>query len=250
MVSEVPSSHLWPEGTILYPLWDYRAHSDSAGQLPLSSPEERACNVSSGAVARWRDDTGFDGAEEDLFFYIYGVLHSPDYRAAFAVDLIKNEPHVPTDLDADTTSSFVAAGRALSALHLGYESAEPWTGLQIAGIGSSTDLNVEKMRLEVGDDGHDVTIRYNSSVTVNNIPARALDYKVGSRSALEWMVEMYRIRTDTRGRSGIVNNPNDWASEHNEPRVILDLIGRLVSVSMQTLDIVDHLPPLRIGAWD
>ena len=96
---------------------------------------------------------------------------------------------------------------------------------------------VEKMRWA---DDDKTSIIYNRHITVAGIPARAHDYQLGARSALDWVLETNRIRTDKK--SGIVNDPNDWALEHNNPTYILDLIGQIATVSMRTLDIIDQLP--------
>lgn len=80
------------------------------------------------------------------------------------------------------------------------------------------------------------------SITIENIPERAYEYELGSRSAIAWVMEAWRVRTDKA--SGIVNDPNDWAIEHDDPTYILDLVGRVVTVSMRTLEIVDRLPEL------
>ena len=83
---------------------------------------------------------------------------------------------------------------------------------------------------------------YNPHLTLSGIPERAHDYKLGTRSAIDWIIDRYYIKTDKA--SGIVNDPNAWADEHNQPRYILDLVGRVITLSLSTLDIIDELPPL------
>ena len=95
-----------------------------------------------------------------------------------------------------------------------------------------------------GKDKDRSRIVYNSKVTVAGIPEEAYRYMLGSRSAIEWIMDRYQVKTDKA--SGIVNDPNDWATEHGEPRYILDLLKRIVTVSIETMKIVDHLPPLDI----
>ncbi|GMA27385.1 hypothetical protein GCM10025874_06380 [Arenivirga flava] len=85
-------------------------------------------------------------------------------------------------------------------------------------------------------------IRYNASVDLDGIPEEAQRYLLGSRSGLDWILERYQVRTDKP--SGIVNDPNDWSREHGQPRYIIDLIGRVVTVSLETMRIVDALPDL------
>lgn len=88
------------------------------------------------------------------------------------------------------------------------------------------------------------TINYNAGITLAGIPAAAHDYKLGTRSALDWLIDRYQIRTHKK--SDIVNDPNDWADEVGEPRYILDLIKRVTTVSLRTVEIVNGLPELPI----
>ena len=102
-------------------------------------------------------------------------------------------------------------------------------------------LRVTKMRFKSKTDRS--VLIYNSQLTLSGIPEDAHRYRLGSRSALEWIIERYQIKTDSRG-SGIVNDPNTWCSEHDDPRYIVDLIKRIVTVSVKTMSIVDSLPPI------
>ena len=151
--------------------------------------------------------------------------------------------------------AFANAGRELAHLHTEYETVEPWPELKHA---YATRLRQGPSRRlpgpqdeapeggRPGDRGKKVEDRtrivYNDWITIEDIPERAYDYELGSRSAIGWVMDAWRVRTDKA--SGIVNDPNDWATEHDDPTYILDLVGRVVTVSMQTLDIVDSLPSL------
>lgn len=181
--------------------------------------------------------------KEDVFYYVYGILHSPEYRERFATNLQKELPRIPLAEDFETFSS---AGRALAGLHLGYESLDSWAQLEctiLPGMdpgpvaklawGKRRDPNTRKL---VPDRTRMV---YSKVVVVSNIPEQANDYKVNGRSPLEWMIDRYKVTVDKK--TGIVNDPNLYS---DDPRYILDLIGRLVTVSMRTLDIVNNLPPL------
>lgn len=146
----------------------------------------------------------------------------------------------------------------MSTLHTEYETVEPWPSLEIRYAdgfdpAASAAFRVEKMRYpKVPDPGtpggrkidDKTTIIYNPAITVAAIPLRAHDYRLGARSALDWVMESNQVKIDKA--SGIVNDPNDWATEHDDPRYILDLIGRVVTVSMRTLDIIDNLPKLNL----
>jgi len=100
--------------------------------------------------------------------------------------------------------------------------------------------------LETGKKSDDKTrVLYNRGVTIAGIPLRAHEYRLGSRSAIDWVLNQYEVTTDKA--SGITNDPNDWAAEHGEPRYIFDLLRRVVTVSMRTLDVVDSLPALDLA---
>ena len=86
---------------------------------------------------------------------------------------------------------------------------------------------------------------YNEHITIKNIPPRSFEYVVNGRSPLEWIIDRYQVKTDSA--SGIVNNPNDWATEHDDPRYILDLILSSITVSLKTLDIVEGLPDVLVN---
>ncbi|MDP3047542.1 MAG: type ISP restriction/modification enzyme, partial [Chloroflexota bacterium] len=99
--------------------------------------------------------------------------------------------------------------------------------------GAALDYKVRKMRLS----GDKRQIKYNEYLTLDGVPARALDYRLGNRSALEWVVDQYQVTTDLR--SGILNDPN----RHEDPQYILRLIGQVITISLETVKIVEGLPP-------
>lgn len=197
-----------------------------------------------------------DGAigKDDIFFYVYGILHSPDYRTAFAADLRKSLPRIPQVATAEDFWTFSKAGRAMSALHTEYEDVEVWPGLTVV----TTDgfdpaapdaYRVTKMKHPKVTDpstGAKVADRtriiYNDRITIEEIPEPAYGYELGSRSAIAWVMESWRVKTDKA--SSITNDPNDWATERGDPTYVLDLVGRVVTVSMKTLAIVESLPSL------
>jgi predicted helicase len=197
-------------------------------------------NVSDVFLERTRAKFGKDVSTDDIFYYVYGVLHSPDFREAFEADLKKMLPRIPMVKDF---RGFSAAGRNLAQLHLGFETVEPYPVTVTMSPGAS--LRVEKMRyVRRGQESVKTDIVFNSGITVSGIPEEAHEYMLGSRSAIDWIVERYQVKTDKA--SGIVNDPNDWAEEHGNPRYILDLLARIVTVSVETVKIVKSLPPLDI----
>ncbi|WP_325048554.1 type ISP restriction/modification enzyme, partial [Galactobacter valiniphilus] len=110
---------------------------------------------------------------------------------------------------------------------------------------SNTPYNVFKMKYAGKAGAWDKsTIKYNAFITVTGIPLEAQEYMLGSRSGLDWILERYQVKTDKA--SGIVNDPNDWSREHEQPRYILDLISRIVTLSLETNRSVNDLPDLAI----
>jgi len=183
---------------------------------------------------------GKNVTKEDIFYYVYGFLHCPAYKEMFANDLKKMLPRLPLVDDVKDFWKFSKAGRALAELHINYETIEPFKDVVVKGV-ESKFYEVEKMRFPKKDQKD--TIIYNSKITIENIPAKAYEYIVNGKSAIDWIIERYQLTTHKE--SGIKNNPNDWAEEVGNPRYILDLLLSVINVSVQTVDIVNTLPPLK-----
>jgi len=168
----------------------------------------------------------------DIFHYTYGLLHHPVYCEKYEMNLKRDLPHIPF---AEDFWGFANAGAQLADLHVNYESVPKYEGLKyIETDGTPVDWRVEKMRLSKDK----TQLTYNDFLTLDGIPAEAYNYRLGTRSALEWVVDQYRVKTDKR--SGIVNDPN----RETEPQYIVDLVGRVSFVSLRTVEIVNDLPPL------
>ncbi len=186
--------------------------------------------------------------KEDIFFYVYGLLHSPDYRERFADDLRKSLPRIPIVENVYDYVDFVRVGRKLAELHLNYESVPPCPDVLVSGLENAPDGDAEydyfripeKMRFASKTDKS--TIIYNGNIVLSNIPQKAYDYVVNGKSAIDWLVERYQVTQDTK--SLIRNDCNDWAREHDQPRYILDLLLSVINVSVQTTDLVAALPTL------
>jgi predicted helicase len=178
--------------------------------------------------------------KEDIFYYVYGFLHSPEYREMFANDLKKMLPRLPLVEDVKDFWVFSKAGRELAELHLNYETVPPYKGVKVIGEDSNF-FKVEKMRFPKKDQKD--TIHYNSAITISNIPLEAYEYVVNGKSAIEWIMERYQITTHKE--SQITNDPNDWADEVGNPRYILDLLLSIINVSVQTREIVGKLPKVK-----
>jgi len=189
--------------------------------------------------------------KEDLFYYVYGLLHSPDYRATYADNLGKELPRIPRVKEARDFWAFSKAGRALADLHLNYETVEPHP-VEVVTTGQVSDASycVEKMRYGKDKvDGKSVddktTLIYNDHITLRGIPLEAYDYVVNGKSALDWVIERQCVKTDKD--SGIVNDANAWAVETmGNPKYPLELFQRVITVSLETVKIVNNLPPLTL----
>ncbi len=247
----LPNMHLLDTGQF-FPRWSYEALDQSreeGGQGTLDTDlgdvidgYRRVDNITDVIFAEYRATYGPDVSKDDVFYYVYGLLHSPEYRDDFAADLKKMLPRIPK---VAGFKEFSTAGRALADLHIGYETVEPYPLVeQLAapsGMGDVELYRVQKMAIDKKDRSR---IVYNSHLTLSGIPDGAYRYMLGSRSAIEWIIDRYRVKTDKD--SGIVNDPNDWSAEVGNPRYIVDLLKRIVTVSIETMTIVDALPGLDI----
>ena len=193
-------------------------------------------------------------AKEDIFYYVYGLLHSKDYRTRFANNLIKDLPLIPDVTQEVDFWAFVEAGRKLGNLHVNYENAKlyPVTfaegAFELATIDDPVNFyRVEKMKF-AGKQGNlnKTTVHYNSNITITNIPLAAYDYVINGRSALDWVMAQQCVKVDKK--SGIENDANDYANETmNNPAYPLELFQRVITVSMETMKIVNSLPELNIS---
>ncbi len=187
-------------------------------------------------------------SKEDVFYYVYGLLHSPDYRERYADNLSKELPRIPCVKQAADFWAFSQAGRKLADLHLNYETVTPYPAKVEGDTAklSAADYRVDKMRYgKKGKDKDLSTVHYNTHITVSGIPLEAYDYVVNGKSAIDWVMERQCVKTDKD--SGITNDANDWAVETmGNPRYPLELLLRVITVSLETMKIVNALPKLDI----
>ena len=228
-------------GTQCFPLYYYEpavtAQADMFATPAAGAGLVRRDGVSDWILAQAQAAYGATVSKADIFYYVYGFLHSPDYRTTYANDLKKMLPRLPLVAHAADFWAFSQAGRALAKLHVDYEQVPAHPQVQVSGAESGF-FAVEKMRFPAKDRKD--TIIYNSTITISNIPAAAYEYVVNGKSAIEWVMERYAVTTHKE--SGIVNDPNDWAREVGNPRYILDLLLSVIHVSTQTVAIVAGLP--------
>jgi len=210
-------------GTQCFPLYLY----DASGG--------RTENVGREALAAYRQRYGEEVSAADIFHYVYAVLHAPDYRERFAENLKRELPRIPF-VSAGDFRRFLDAGRALVPLHARYEEARAYP-LEERFTGSPASYRVERMRLSA--DRSEIVV--NPTLTLAGVPAEAFRYELGSRSALEWVLHQHQLRRDAR--SGIVTDPNDPA----DPCAIVELVKKVITISLRTVEIVDSLPPLEVA---
>ena len=221
IVDVIPDLHLTGD-TQCFPFYTYNEDGTN-----------RQENITDWALGEFRTHYNNDTITKwDIFYYNYALLHHPTYREKYEMNLKRYLPHIPF---AEDFWGFANAGVALADLHVSYESCPKFEKLEERETaGMQVDWRVEKMKLS-----RDKTeLKYNDFLTLDGIPAEVYDYRLGTRSALEWVVDQYRVKVDRR--SGIKNDPNREA----EPRYIVDLIGRVVYVSLKTVEIVKNLPVL------
>jgi predicted helicase len=259
-VDSMPDLAFWGSGSgQFFPRYTYEARSEQPSLFDDAEPFTRIDNITDEILAEYRTLYGSQTEKDDVFYFVYGLMHSPDYRTTYAADLKKMLPRIPKLAEASDFWAFAGAGRELAELHLGYESVAPYP-LEMAvsrrpraasstsgEVEDESDLRVEKMRFAGKAGAWDKsTIRYNDEITLSGIPDEAHEYLLGSRSAIEWILERYQVKVDKA--SGIRNDPNDWGAEHGDPQYILKLLKSIVTVSVETVRIVKGLPALWIRA--
>ena len=251
MVDTMPDLELVSKSQC-FPRYRYQQTSQ-AEQTDLQGVEaglQRVDNITDTALHDFRARYGDDSiTKDDIFDYIYGVLHAYDYRGRFANNLTRELPHVPL---VENFRDFAEAGRKLSALHLGYETCEE-APLEIVPICDLDPLEIKPIperdlrpehfcigtkKMGFTDTKYD-TFRINERIGLRGIHPAARAYEVNGRSPLEWFTDRYRITQDKE--SGIINDPNDW---FDDPRDIVPAVARIVHVSVESAGIIARLPDL------
>lgn len=249
----VPDLHLAGAGSTgqFFPRYKWEAITDDVLDLgdrdDVQDGYRRVDNITDEFIQLMRERYGAQVTKDEVFSFVYGLLHAPEYRDLYAGELTQMLPRVPP-VSTDAFVAFVRAGEELFHLHADFEDVQRYPLEVIGGerlsIGDNSYYRVQKMRFPSGKKAVDApgTLIVNENITVRGIPVEAYRYQLGSRSAIEWVMRQYQTSTDSK--SGIVNDPNDWGSEHGNPRYILDLLEKVVTVSVRTVEIMEGLPAL------
>ncbi|MGE8286515.1 MAG: DEAD/DEAH box helicase [Stenotrophomonas sp.] len=224
-----------------YPLYVYDTEGKADLLTQAGGGAGRRDAISDEGLAAFRKVYQDDSInKKDIFYYVYGVLHSPEFRKEYALDLRKVLPRIPF---AGNFWAFSKGGKALAELHLDYEKAEPYPLVEQSGqlkLDPGADTKVVQMRFAKRRKQEDKsTLIVNSHLTLSGIPQETQDYIVNGKPAIEWVIE--RFAQDTDKASGIVNDPNTWS---DDPAYIVNLVKRICTVSVETIKIVKVLPPL------
>lgn len=174
--------------------------------------------------------------KKDIFHYVYAVLHHPVYREKYAANLRRELPRIPF---AEDFAAFAKAGEKLAALHTGYESQKEYKLRRVETPGVKPDWRVERMKLSKDKRA----LIYNDWLTLEGLPAEAHDYRLGNRSALDWIVDQYQVERSKENPDEILSDPN----RADDEEYIVRLIGQVVTVSVETMKLVRALPPLETG---
>ncbi len=253
ITNRIPDLNCLDAGTQCFPLYWYQENTNR--EKTLFDEETGEKYIRRDGITDWilkevrNRYKASNITKEMIFYYVYGLLHSEDYRQRFAADLKKSLPRIPIVENLNDFMAFSQFGRKLADLHLNYEQVKPCPGVVVRGdrplAGDASDYDyyrvVDKMRFRSRDDKS--TIIYNGHITIEQIPAQAYDYVVNGKSAIEWIVERYCVSQDKK--SLIRNDANAWAAEHQQPRYILDLLLSVINVSVQTVEIVKALPHIK-----
>jgi predicted helicase len=251
-------------GTQIFPRFIYDEQSDytkdaqqgdllSAVHPPESGRPFRDALTDAGLEYFHKHYPGESITKDDIFYYVYGLLHSEDYRGDYSDNLSKQLPRIPVVKTAAAFWAFVDAGRRLADLHCDYDIVEPFPVQIVQGdlrLADTSDpqrfYRVEQMRFAGKRPNLDkTTVVYNANITLTGIPLEAYDYVVNGKSALEWVMERQVVKTDKD--SGIVNDANRYAIETvGDPAYPLKLFQRVITVSLETMKLVRSLPPLDI----
>ncbi|EIA4228928.1 DEAD/DEAH box helicase [Listeria monocytogenes] len=189
----------------------------------------------------YEQDSLFKGKLDNIsndkdFYYIYGILHSEEYRIKYDSDLKKALPRIP---EVKNKKKYIEIGKNLADLHLNYETIPPYDGINIDFKSDNPNFKVKKMKHP--QRGKLDTIIFNEDIVISDIPERAYEYVVNGKPAIEWIIDQYQVKIDKK--SGIIDDPNEFS---DNPKYILNLLLSVITVSMRTLELIDKLPKFEV----
>ena len=206
-----------------------RRERSAAGKHPHATLMRFQQHYNDNRITKW-----------DIFYYAYAVLNHPEYRSRYAANLRRELPRIPMlrGRGSKVFRSYAEIGRQLADLHIHYEMAAEYPLQRIENPDEKLNWRVEKMRLSKDK----TKIIYNDFLTLGGVPEAVFTYRLGNRSALEWVIDQYQMTTDPR--SGITNDPN----RDDEPDYIVKLIGKVITVSLETQKLIAKLPAFSINS--
>ena len=223
LMSNVIADLLPQGGSQCFPFYTYNEDGTNRREnITDWALEKFRAQYNDSAITKW-----------DIFHYVYALLHHPLYRERYAANLKRELPRLPF---APDFHAFARAGARLAQIHVNYELAAEYPLERLEQKGVALDWRVERMKLSKDK----LSLTYNEFLTLAGIPPEVYEYRLGNRSALEWVVDQYQVTIDKR--SGITNDPN----RADDPEYIVRLIGQVVAVSLETVKIVRELPALGI----
>lgn len=223
-------------GTQCFPLYYYTKYDNTNAIEKLNEEVDeygytKECAITNYALEEYQKKYGKEVTKEDIFYYVYGILHNKEYREKYSNDLKKTLARIPFVKTIEDFNAYNKAGRDLAEIHLNYETIEPYNLDEESKPNPS--YKVEKMKW----NKEKTELQFNNDILFKNIPPRALEYVINGRSPIEWVADQYKISIDKA--SGIKNDPNLYSTDE---KYIYNLVKRVVTVSLKTLDIIDNLP--------
>jgi predicted helicase len=233
-------------GTQCFPFYIYDNKFEEDNNLALFEEKveefegyKRKINISDDILKKYNMNFKFKISKEDIFYYIYGLLNSNIYKKTFNYEMKKMTPRLPL---SKNFKLFSKAGRDLANLHLNYEDLDPYP-LKNKFINKSKNYNIHKMKFGKNSQGEDKSvIIYNENIVLEGVPLEAYNYIINGKSAIEWVMERYQIQIDKD--SDIKNDPNEYCNENEDPKYILNLLKKVISLSVQSVKIINSLPEI------
>ena len=243
--NKIPNLNLQGAGTQCFPLYWYEEVAPDEMNLFDQGKKKRLVQhdgITDFILKRCRENYGPKVTKEDIFYYVYGLLHMETYRKEFEADLKKSLPRIPLVEEPKDFRLISKIGRKLADIHLHYEDQETLPGITVTGE-ETGNFKVTKIRYaKKGMVEDKSTIIYNDSIRIGGIPKEAQQYEVNGRTPMGWIMDRYQVTTDKK--TGIRNDPNDWCREHGNPRYIVDLLLSVITVSVKTMELIHQLPQI------